>query len=184
MEVLGLMLGQFIDHYTLEVVDVFAMPQSGTGVAVEDIDPTFQARMLDLLANVGRPEIVVGWYHSHPGMGCWLSSTDQNTHSSFQQLSNRSVALVIDPIQSVKGKVVMDAFRLLETKMPLFGASSASSESRQTTSNNGHLNRPSSQALIHGLNRAYYSINCDYKIGRYENTVFYLYNFEFALNTK
>lgn len=30
MEVMGLMLGEFIDDYTVSVVDVFAMPQSGT----------------------------------------------------------------------------------------------------------------------------------------------------------
>jgi hypothetical protein len=30
-------------------------------------------------------------------------------------------------------------------------------EPRQTTSNIGHLNKPSIQALIHGLNRHYYS---------------------------
>lgn len=29
MEVMGLMLGQFIDDYTIHCVDVFAMPQSG-----------------------------------------------------------------------------------------------------------------------------------------------------------
>jgi 26S proteasome regulatory subunit N11 len=23
--------------------------------------------------------MVVGWYHSHPGFGCWLSSVDVNT---------------------------------------------------------------------------------------------------------
>jgi len=36
-------------------------------------------------------------------------------------------------------------------------------EARQTTSNVGHLNRPSIQALIHGLNRHYYSIVIDYR---------------------
>lgn len=25
------------------------------------------------------PEMVVGWYHSHPGFGCWLSGVDINT---------------------------------------------------------------------------------------------------------
>ena len=32
--------------------------------------------MLDLCC---RPEMVVGWYHSHPGFGCWLSGVDINT---------------------------------------------------------------------------------------------------------
>ena len=53
----------------MRVIDVFAMPQSGTGVSVEAVDPVFQARMLDMLRQTGRPEMVVGWYHSHPGFG-------------------------------------------------------------------------------------------------------------------
>lgn len=49
--------------------------------------------------------MVVGWYHSHPGFGCWLSGVDINTQQSFEALSERAVAVVVDPIQSVKGKV-------------------------------------------------------------------------------
>ena len=125
MEVMGLMLGEFVDDYTVRVIDVFAMPQSGTvcpslllwdtdlliwcfiilqGVSVEAVDPVFQAKMLDMLRQTGRPEMVVGWYHSHPGFGCWLSGVDINTQQSFEALSERAVAVVVDPIQSVKGE--------------------------------------------------------------------------------
>jgi len=158
MEVMGLMLGQFVDDYTINCVDVFAMPQSGTSVSVEAVDPVFQTKMLDMLKQTGRPEMVVGWYHSHPGFGCWLSSTDINTQSSFEALNSRAVALVIDPIQSVKGKVVIDCFRLINPQLMMLGQ-----EPRQTTSNIGHLQKPSIQALIHGLNRHYYSIVIDYR---------------------
>ena len=41
LEVMGLMLGSFVDEYTTVVVDVFAMPQSGSGVTVEAVDPAF-----------------------------------------------------------------------------------------------------------------------------------------------
>jgi len=54
MEVMGLMLGEFVDDYTVRVVDVFAMPQSGTGVSVEAVDPVFQTKMLDMLKQTGR----------------------------------------------------------------------------------------------------------------------------------
>ncbi|KAK3621013.1 multicatalytic endopeptidase, partial [Elasticomyces elasticus] len=158
MEVMGLMLGEFVDDYTVRVVDVFAMPQSGTGVSVEAVDPVFQTKMMDMLRQTGRPETVVGWYHSHPGFGCWLSSVDINTQQSFEQLTPRAVAVVIDPIQSVKGKVVIDAFRLINPQTLMLGQ-----EPRQTTSNLGHLNKPSIQALIHGLNRHYYSIGIGYR---------------------
>jgi len=54
MEVMGLMLGEFVDEYTVRVVDVFAMPQSGTGVSVEAVDHVFQTNMLDMLKQTGR----------------------------------------------------------------------------------------------------------------------------------
>ena len=113
MEVMGLMLGQFVDEYTITCVDVFAMPQvrchlqiisilnfsqkenyfqHGTGVSVEAVDPVFQTNMLDMLKQTGRPEMVVGWYHSHPGFGCWLSGVDMNTQTSFEQLNPRAVS--------------------------------------------------------------------------------------------
>ncbi|CAN6342001.1 unnamed protein product [Urochloa humidicola] len=158
MEVMGLMLGEFVDDYTVRVVDVFAMPQSGTGVSVEAVDHVFQTNMLDMLKQTGRPEMVVGWYHSHPGFGCWLSGVDINTQQSFEALNPRAVAVVIDPIQSVKGKVVIDAFRLINPQTMMLGQ-----EPRQTTSNVGHLNKPSIQAFIHGLNRHYYSIAINYR---------------------
>ncbi|KAJ3022625.1 multicatalytic endopeptidase [Thoreauomyces humboldtii] len=158
MEVMGLMLGEFVDDYTVRVIDVFAMPQSGTGVSVEAVDHVFQTKMVEMLKQTGRPEMVVGWYHSHPGFGCWLSSVDINTQQSFEQLNPRAVAVVVDPIQSVKGKVVIDAFRSIDARTMMLGQ-----EPRQTTSNIGHLNKPSIHALIHGLNRHYYSIGIGYR---------------------
>ena len=56
------------------------------------------------------------------------------------------------------GKVVIDAFRLINPNMMVLGQ-----EPRQTTSVLGHLQKPSIQALIHGLNRHYYSIAINYR---------------------
>eukprot|EP00938_MAST-03A_sp_MAST-3A-sp1_P004303 g4303.t1 len=158
MEVMGLMLGSFVDEYMVRVVDVFAMPQSGTGVSVEAVDPVYQQKFMEMVKQTGRSEVVVGWYHSHPGFGCWMSGVDINTHKSFEQLSARAVAVVVDPVQSVKGKVVIDAFRLINRQFLMLGM-----EPRQTTSNISFLNKPSIQALIHGLNRHYYSMNIDFR---------------------
>ncbi|KAK6588161.1 Mov34 MPN PAD family proteasome regulatory subunit [Cryptosporidium xiaoi] len=158
MEVMGLLLGEFIDDYTVRVVDVFSMPQSGNSVSVEAVDPVYQTDMLEMLKRVGRSELVVGWYHSHPGFGCWFSGTDVSTQQSFEQLNPRAVGIVVDPIQSVKGKVVIDCFRLISPQSVIAGQ-----EPRQTTSNIGHLNKPSITALVHGLNRNYYSIAIKYK---------------------
>lgn len=72
MEVMGLMLGEFVDEYTVRVVDVFAMPQSGTGVSVEAVDPVFQTKMLDMLKQTGRYGV---FFHicSHPFTISFLS---------------------------------------------------------------------------------------------------------------
>lgn len=155
LEVMGLMLGEFVDEYNVKVVDVFAMPQSGTGVTVEAVDPVFQTKMMEILKATGRHETVVGWYHSHPGFGCWLSSTDVSTQSVFERICKRAVAVVIDPIQSVKGKVVIDAFRNISNL--------SLGEPRITTSNIGFYKQPSFISIVHGLNKSYYSFNITFK---------------------
>jgi len=47
---------------------------------------------------------------------------------------------VVDPIQSVKGKVVIDAFRTIPQMLLMYNPEA---EPRKTTSNVGHLNKPS-----------------------------------------
>ena len=44
-------------------------------------------------------------------------------------------------------------------------------EPRQTTSNIGHLHKPAIQALIHGLNRHYYSIAISFRKTELEQTM-------------
>ncbi|KAF9609474.1 hypothetical protein IFM89_016473 [Coptis chinensis] len=41
------------------------------------------------------PEMVVGWYHSHPGFGCWLSGVDINTQQWYHP--SRVLTLVYQP---------------------------------------------------------------------------------------
>lgn len=116
-------------------------------------------------------------------MPCYCASRYScQAQQSFEALNQRAVAVVVDPIQSVKGmlllssyhykltnttgKVVIDAFRLINPQLLLLGQ-----EPRQTTSNVGHLHKPSIQALIHGLNRHYYSIAINYRKNELEQKV-------------
>jgi len=87
-----------------------------------------------------------------------LSGTDVETQKSQEMLNSKAVGVVLDPIQSVKGKVVIDAFRSIDPQMIMAGM-----EPRQTTSNIGHLNKPSIVALTRGLNKHYYSIAINYR---------------------
>lgn len=159
LEVMGLMLGDYVDDYTVKCIDVFAMPQSGTETSIEAIDEAFQAKMHEMLKQTGRNEIVVGWYHSHPGFGCFLSGVDVGTQRNFEKLNPRFVAVVVDPIQSVRGKVVIDAFRTYGQGMLNFGESDA----RQTTSNLGNITKTKPLSLKDLARSSYYSLLINYR---------------------
>lgn len=153
-EVMGVMIGEFVDEYTVEIVDVFAMPQLATTVSVEAVDPVYQQEMFEMLKVVGRKQVCVGWYHSHPGFGCWLSMVDVTTTKSFEQLSGRCVAVVIDPIQSVRGHVVMDCFRSIHMNNVAMNTEPRISTSVQYYTKE----KPSREARLRGLNRLYYNM--------------------------
>lgn len=64
------------------------------------------------LQKVHRLENVVGWYHSHPGYGCWLSGIDCSTQMLNQQYQEPFLAVVVDPVRTMaSGKVEIGAFR-------------------------------------------------------------------------
>lgn len=53
-EVMGLMVGEITDDYSINVVDVFSMPQMGTTVSVESVDPVYQQEFMEMMKQVGR----------------------------------------------------------------------------------------------------------------------------------
>ena len=168
-EVIGLMLGSFIDDYTVQVVDVFPTPQSATGTSVEAIDEPFQANMIELLKKIGRKENVVGWYHSHPGYDVFLSDVDLMQQKHWEMLNPRCVAVVVDPVKSVRGKVVIGAFRTV----PVQGLAilKPSKEPREVTSFINSSFPVSRVALRHSLNRSYYQMNVSYRMSKEEENM-------------
>ena len=54
IEVMGMMLGEFVDDLTVYVKDVFPMPQYGTAASVETIDEKYQHDYLELVKQTGR----------------------------------------------------------------------------------------------------------------------------------
>ncbi|CAG8661118.1 16533_t:CDS:2, partial [Acaulospora colombiana] len=113
IEVMGLMQGK-IDGNTIIIMDAFALPVEGTETRVNAQAEAYEymVQYLTTIRQVGRLENVVGWYHSHPGYGCWLSGIDVNTQMTNQQFQDPFVAVVIDPNRTVSaGKVEIGAFR-------------------------------------------------------------------------
>ncbi len=71
------------------------------GSEMNEVSCVFPPQRLAQVANeilTGRIEgRIVGWYHSHPGHGLFLSQTDLETHMSFYQFSPYAISLVVDP---------------------------------------------------------------------------------------
>uniref|UniRef100_A0AC35U3I7 MPN domain-containing protein n=1 Tax=Rhabditophanes sp. KR3021 TaxID=114890 RepID=A0AC35U3I7_9BILA len=150
MEVMGLLLGEFVDDYTIKVVDVFAMPQKSSTATVECIDPLYQVKMVELLKKSGRPEEIVGWYHSHVGIGCVLSRIDLKTQKTFEAMNPRSIAVVFDPVSSVKGSLSLGCYRSRDYGRDTFDTSGidfSAFERRQITSNLGVMTKGESCSL-------------------------------------
>ena len=47
----------------------------------------------------------MGWYHSHPSYGCWLSGIDVKTQELFQISTDPFLAIVVDPIKSANLRI-------------------------------------------------------------------------------
>lgn len=113
IEVMGLMQGK-IEGDTFVVMDAFALPVEGTETRVNAQADAYEYMVEYSQTNklVGRLENVVGWYHSHPGYGCWLSGIDVSTQMLNQKYQEPFLAVVIDPTRTVSaGKVEIGAFR-------------------------------------------------------------------------
>ncbi|AEA38777.1 26S proteasome regulatory subunit (nucleomorph) [Cryptomonas paramecium] len=166
LEVMGLMLGEYTSNFAcIFVKDIFAMPQTGTGISVEAIDPIFQTKMLEMLRQSGMSDITIGWYHSHPGFGCWLSGVDINTQQNFEYLNQRSIAIVIDPIQSTQDKIIIEAFRS-------YPAYATNQQTRDLTCVRNLIDNLMMIKDEHGLNKYYYSLNIVFKITNLEHCIF------------
>jgi len=113
IEVMGLMQGKIAGD-TIIVTDAFRLPVEGTETRVNAQDEAneYMVGYLQACRDQGKLENAVGWYHSHPGYGCWLSGIDVSTQATQQTFSDPFLAVVIDPDRTISaGKVEIGAFR-------------------------------------------------------------------------
>lgn len=113
-EVMGLMLGRVTPDGTFIVTDSFPLPVEGTETRVNAGASAneFMVTFTENCERVGKAEHVCGWYHSHPGYGCWLSGIDVQTQMTYQAHQEPFLSVVIDPVRTcAAGKVDIGAFR-------------------------------------------------------------------------
>ncbi|KAI0981522.1 hypothetical protein GJ496_004843 [Pomphorhynchus laevis] len=166
-EVMGLMVGRIEDPNTMIVVDSFPLPVEGTETRVNAHAEAYEymSVYMNRLEKVGRFENVIGWYHSHPGYGCWLSGIDVSTQMLSQKYQDPWLAIVIDPFRTVStGTIDIGAFRTYQKD-----------EYAPAIQNR---NIPLNKLMEFGVHcRKYYKLNISYFVSSIDTKIFsYLQN--------
>jgi proteasome lid subunit RPN8/RPN11 len=108
LEVMGLLVGDVFawDNCSFTLVkDVVTTDLEATSISVRFDSEGFEG-LFTQLDGLKYDYVLVGWYHSHPGLGCFMSQTDIETQKRMFNSPFHS-ALVVDPI---KGEIM--AYRL------------------------------------------------------------------------
>lgn len=97
-EIGGFLIGKIHDGQ-LQVTGATFPRQVGTRtrVAINDSDMAILAEELE---KIGAGEVIVGWWHTHPGLGAhFMSRIDVATQQRYQAFFTDAVAMVVDPLK-------------------------------------------------------------------------------------
>lgn len=99
-EIMGLMIGTIYrdDNGEYAVVDRIATTDLIADAYSVKFDKGSFDKMFETM-DIGEGECIVGWYHSHPGYGCFMSPTDIATQDGIFN-GDCGFALVIDPVRT------------------------------------------------------------------------------------
>lgn len=95
-EVIGLLLGTV--EKDIVIIEDSVSGEQEAGNMHASLSPSAIAKISDRILTGELGGRIVGWYHSHPGFGVFMSPTDISTQSNFQQFSDKVTAMVVDPI--------------------------------------------------------------------------------------
>jgi len=98
-EALGFLIGDvhIWDKKTYSMVhDVVTSDLESTPVSVRFHRDAFE-KLFSQLDEINYDYIIIGWYHSHPGFSCFMSSIDIETQKKYFNKTFHA-AIVIDPI--------------------------------------------------------------------------------------
>ncbi|SVB70639.1 uncharacterized protein METZ01_LOCUS223493, partial [marine metagenome] len=107
-EVGGFLLGEvhWLPNQDIPIVwidsTIRATHTNATSTRLEFTSDTWIAFHQEREERFGDKKIILGWYHTHPGHGIFLSSYDTFIHENFYA-NQQQVALVVDPIRHESG---------------------------------------------------------------------------------
>lgn len=94
-EIIGILIGNIKDH-TIVIEDAISGEHESHNTRAA-LPPQTIAKVTDKILKKEVKGRIVGWYHSHPGFGIFMSQTDINTQKNLQQFSSKVTALIVDP---------------------------------------------------------------------------------------
>lgn len=107
-EVAGLLIGKYEKKQDiLEIWDAISGNQKSSSAFVY-LDEEVMAATFEWLTKERPGLSIVGWYHSHPGFDLFLSTIDIETQKRYQMMFPKAVAMVIDPLEYVKTRKLVD----------------------------------------------------------------------------
>ncbi len=109
-ETYGLLIGKLKDEDLIIFDSVPITSGEKFEVAFEE-EHYLKAAEYDSMA-VEKGYFTVGWYHSHPGLGLFLSPTDRLNQLGYQNLNPKAIALVFDFTKITEEFLGFEIFRL------------------------------------------------------------------------
>jgi len=94
-EIIGVLVGRTEKH-TIVITEAVSGEQESGDVRAQ-LPPSTIAKVTDKILKGEIEGRIVGWYHSHPGFGLFMSGTDISTQKNLQQFSSKVTALIVDP---------------------------------------------------------------------------------------
>lgn len=94
-----------------------------THVVINNIE---MANLAEELAERGTGEVIIGWWHTHPGLSAsFMSGTDTATQRRYQAFYPEAIAIVVDPVKFSESLALQDldlhVYRLVDEKPKDFG---------------------------------------------------------------
>jgi len=106
-EVVGVLIGKVVGQ-TIVIEDAVSGRIESTQTRAV-LPPETMAKIADDIVKQRLHGNIIGWYHSHPGHGIFMSNVDVETQSRLQQFSSYIAAMVIDPTTDQVGFFTIDS---------------------------------------------------------------------------
>lgn len=94
-EIIGILVGN-IEEHTIVIEDAVSGEHESDNTRAA-LPPKTIAEVTDKIMKGNIKGTIVGWYHSHPGFGIFMSQTDVNTQKTLLQFSSKVTAMIVDP---------------------------------------------------------------------------------------